>query len=198
MSLRDVNRTEKNMKTDITLPITEEMLEDARRLENRALRGHLGTHFDVMDKVFPLEYTKRRGVIFDVSGVGEREIDVSDIDTEKIAEGDFVLFYTGYIESEKYGSARYFSLHPQLSRELIALLLDKKVSIIGVDCAGIRRTPEHIPTDAMCAERGVFIIENLCNLRSLLNCKSEITVHTYPLNIEGVTGLVCRVIAEIE
>ena len=39
------------MKLDITLCITPDMLRTAQGNENRALAGHLGTHFDVMDKV---------------------------------------------------------------------------------------------------------------------------------------------------
>ena len=53
------------MKLDLTLCITPEML----RGNSTAPAGHMGTHFDVMDKVFPLDYTCRRGVVFDVSGV---------------------------------------------------------------------------------------------------------------------------------
>lgn len=47
--------------------------------------GHLGTHFDVMDKEFPLEYIKRKGIIFDVSSVQGRDIDITDINWDKIS-----------------------------------------------------------------------------------------------------------------
>ena len=56
------------MLIDITLRITPKMATDAQGNEKRALAGHLGTHFDVMNKEFPLEFTKRAGVVFDVSG----------------------------------------------------------------------------------------------------------------------------------
>ena len=45
------------MKIDITLRITPKMATDAQGNEKKALVGHLGTHFDVMNKEFPLEYT---------------------------------------------------------------------------------------------------------------------------------------------
>ena len=54
------------MKIDITLKITPRMVTDAQGNEKKALVGHLGTHFDVMDKEFPLEYTERKAIIFDV------------------------------------------------------------------------------------------------------------------------------------
>lgn len=76
-------------------------------------------------------------------------------------------------------------------------LLNKQVSMIGVDFAGVRRSKEHTPTDQYCADRGTFIIENLCNMKSVLNAGQQFTAHTYPMNYADVTGLPCRVVAEI-
>jgi hypothetical protein len=45
------------------------MVKDAQGNEKAALTGHLGTHFDVMNREFPLEYTRRNGIVFDVSDV---------------------------------------------------------------------------------------------------------------------------------
>ena len=78
------------MIIDITLKITPEMVKDAKKNEGTALAGHLGTHFDVMDRDFPLEYTEREGVVFDVSSVDGRDIDVSDVHMEKVKKGTFV------------------------------------------------------------------------------------------------------------
>ena len=72
------------MKIDITLKITPKMVTDAQGNEKKALIGHLGTHFDVMNKEFPLEYTERNGIVFDVSKVKNREIDIADIDMDKV------------------------------------------------------------------------------------------------------------------
>ena len=55
------------------------------------------------------------------------------------------MVYTGFIEEEGYGSRKYFTEHPQLSNALLEALLEKKVSIIGVDFAGVRRGKEHTP-----------------------------------------------------
>ncbi len=185
------------MLIDITLKITPKMLADAKESEKKELVGHLGTHFDVMNKEFPLEYTKRNGIIFDVSKICDREIEVTDIDIEKVKEDMFVAFYAGYSEKEEYGSKKYFSEHPQLSNELIEALVEKKISIIGLDFGGVRRGAEHTPKDQYCADRGIFIIENLCNLKSILEKSSTCIVHTYPMNCVGITGLPCRVIAEV-
>lgn len=53
------------MKIDVTLEITPKMVQDAQGHDKKSLSGHLGTHFDVMNKEFPLEYTQRRGIVFD-------------------------------------------------------------------------------------------------------------------------------------
>ena len=185
------------MKLDITLPVTPEMLGTAWDNTAKSLVGHLGTHFDVMDKEFPLEYTTCPGVVFDVSGIKDRQIDVTDIRLDSVEKGMFVAFYTGFVHTTPYGTPRYFKTHPQLSQSLIDVLLDKEIAIIGVDCAGIRRTPEHVPADQRCADRGVFVIENLWDLPQVLEKGGRFTAHTYPLRISGTTGIPCRVIAEI-
>ena len=125
------------MLTDITLKLTLDMITDSNNNTAKSLVGHLGTHFDVMDKEFPLDYTKRRGIVFDVSGVLARDIEIADIDLDRVERDSFVAFYTGYCDREIYGTREYFSNHPQLSHELIDALLSKEVSIIGVDFAGI-------------------------------------------------------------
>ena len=57
------------------------------------------------------------------------------IEIDRVLPDMFVAFYSGFIEEEGYGSQRYFREHPQLSVELLDALLEKRVSIIGVDFA---------------------------------------------------------------
>ncbi|MBQ7477830.1 MAG: cyclase family protein [Selenomonadaceae bacterium] len=181
------------MLVDITLKITPKMTKDAQGNLKKALVGHLGTHFDVMNKEFPLEYTRRQGIVFDVTAVAERDIGIEDIAMDSVEKGMFVAFYTGYIEKVAYGSKEYFASHPALSPKLIDALLEKEVSIIGIDCAGVRNGQEHTPMDQHCADHSVFIVENLCNLKEVVgNC----VINTYPMNYAEMTGLPCRVVAE--
>ena len=185
------------MTVDITLPVTPEMLGTAWENTAKSLVGHLGTHFDVMDKEFPLSYTRRKGVVFDVSSVRGRDIELSDIDLDLVEEAMFVAFHTDFLAEAKYGTPTYFKEHPQLSHTLIHALLEKKISIIGVDCAGIRRGKEHVPADQRCADQGVFVIENLYDLKSVLAVNGQFIAHTYPMRVSGVTGLPCRVVAQL-
>ena len=185
------------MLIDITLKITPKMAKDAQGNPDPHLVGHIGTHFDVMEQEFPLEYTEREGIVFDVSDVTDREIGLSDIDIDRVGKDMFVAFYTGFVERVGYGSEGYFKMHPQLTHELIDALVDKGVSIIALDFAGIRRSKEHIPKDRYCAERGTFVVENLCNLKAVLDAGGRFTACTYPMNYVGISGLPCRVIAKI-
>ena len=185
------------MLIDITLKITPQMVVDAQGNEKKALVGHLGTHFDVMNKIFPLEYTERKGIVFDVSHVSNRDIEVSDIKIDLVEKDMFVAFYTGFVEKVGYGNQVYFKEHPQLSNELIDALLEKNISIIGIDFAGVRKGKEHTPTDQRCADRGVFIVENLCNLKSVLKQGGQFVACTYPMNYAEMSGLPCRVVARV-
>lgn len=186
------------MLIDLTLRVTPALAADARGREKKALTGHLGTHFDVMDREFPLDYVRRQGVFFDVSALRGREIEPEDVDLSLLEPGTFAAFYTGFLDEAGYGTAAYFKQHPQLSQALISALLERCVSLIGVDCAGIRRGPEHTPADQRCADRGTFVVENLCRLDRVLegDPTARCVVHTYPMNFSGMTGLPCRVVAE--
>lgn len=187
------------MLIDLTVLITPNMILDAQGNEKKALTGHLGTHFDVMNKIFPLEYVERKAVVFDVSTVTDRDIAGSDIDISKVKSGMFIAFSTGFIEKEEYGSKRYFQEHPQLSNDLIDQLLALDISIIAIDCAGIRRGADHTLKDQHCADSNVFVVENVCNLQALLKHKKsmEFIANTYPVNYAGMSGLPCRVVAKL-
>lgn len=185
------------MLYDITLEITPDMIHTAGNNESKALSGHIGTHFDVMDRTFPLEYTRLNGVVFDCRSIRKRVIEMSDVDMEKVKKGMAVLFCTDFIERVPYGERAYFREHPELSFALIDALLDKGVAIIGIDFCGIRRGKEHTPQDQRAADRGCFVVENLCNLSSLVG-KKKVMVNTYPLKVRGITGIPARVIAEAD
>lgn len=187
------------MFIDLTLKISQSRLEELAGAEKALPYGHLGTHFDVMDKEFPLAYLRREGIVFDVAAVAGRDIEAGDIDLSAIGPEMFVGLHSGFGGRCEYGSAAYFSQHPQLSVHLIEQLVDRGVSIIGIDFAGVRRGSGHTPMDQYCADRGLFIVENLHNLDQLLHGRQSVTcvVNTYPLHFEGMTGLPCRVVAEV-
>jgi kynurenine formamidase len=184
---------------DLSVKVPRAMWREIFQNEKMTSLGHLGTHFDVADQEFRLANLRRRGRVFDVRGAAGRDVEARDLDAARIEKDDFILLYTGFLQQEGYGTPRYFRSHPQLSRELIELLLGKRVSLIGIDAAGIRRGAEHTPIDRSCAQRGVFIVENLTNLDLLLQKAGDAAfeVFTFPIHFEGLSGLPCRVVAEL-
>ena len=193
------------MKIDLTVIINEAVRKLlAKDLASAQIPpyvqfGHLGTHFDVMNKNFLLDNTERRGLLFDVSHIQGRNIETNDIDIDKITEYDFVMFYTGCLKKNKFGTPAYIKSDIELSNTLITNLVNKKVSMIGIDFPGIRKPAEHVKADQYCADYGIFVVENLANLDILLAAVHDkpFLVHTYPVNYEGLTGLPCRVVAEV-
>ena len=185
------------MLIDITMRITPQMIKDSPGKDNKVLSGHVGTHFDAMNREFPLTYTQRRGIAFDVSTIRDRDIGIADIPIEAVQPEMFVAFYSGFAEEIGYEGKNYFTQHPQLSHELIDALVERGVSIIALDFAGIRRGAQHVPKDQYCADRGTFVVENLCNLKELVDRGGQFKAHTYPMPLTQTTGLPCRVIAEL-
>ncbi|MDR2788086.1 MAG: cyclase family protein [Candidatus Accumulibacter sp.] len=193
------------MKIDLSVPVTREILDklaalSKTRSDGLDLFGHMGTHLDLMGKRFDIDRNEMPGVVFDVGTIKDREIQPEDVDLQKVREGDFVMFHTGALDALGYGSADYFRLEaPQLSYALIDGLIDRKVAFIGVDMGGARKAAEHRRVDEYCAEREVFIVENLANLKPLSRLAEEGRFETrvYPLNLVGATGLPCRVVAEV-
>lgn len=187
------------MYYDLTLCISPEMRKDANGNDRFSLIGHLGTHFDVMDKEFPLEYLHRRAIVFDVSSIRNRDIGAEDIDMSLIQEDMFVGFFTGCAAEFGYGQKEYFHSPVALSEALIEQLIACRISIIGIDCPGIRMGKEHTPMDQHCADHGVFIVENMSGMEKLLQGDrfKHCEINTYPVSYSGMTGLPCRVVAEI-
>lgn len=153
---------------DLTIEIQQKKWEKILANEKMTALGHLGTHFNGMNITFDLENScKRTGIVLDVFNVSGQ--DIGDISSTDIKTGNFVLFYTGFLDNRtEYGSKRHFMEHPQLSLSLIRYLLNKQISIIGIDAPVIRRGEEHTPTDKLCADNKVFVVENNANLKSLI------------------------------
>ena len=186
------------MLIDLTLKVNADQNKEITFHQSIAAFGHLGTHFDAMGKEFSLDNFRRQGKLVNVSAMGDREIGIDDFEDTTIVEKDFVLLYTGFIERISYGSQEYFKTHPQLSMQSIEYLIQKKISMIGIDAAGLRRGSEHPKMDQHCADHDVFVVENLVNLGELWRKSAGriITLYTLPVNIAGLTGLPCRVVAD--
>jgi len=192
------------MKFDLSFKLEKKVLDEVLASIGQVnadleKSGHVGTHYDAMNKEFSIENIITKGRVFDISHIKTGEVTVEDLDLSDVEKNDFVLFYSGILKKHSYGTKEYFSTYIELSDELINYLVDKGVSFIGIDMAGAKKPADHPRIDQYCADRGVFIIENLDNLDLLLKEASDksFTVYTFPVNLSGFSGLPCRVIAEI-
>lgn len=190
------------MHIDLSLPLTKKTFDDlaasSRPYSALELFGHVGTHLDLMGKPWPQEYFARSGRIFDVRHIRGRDIDAGDLTVDAIRSGEFVFLRTGVLEEHAYASKDYIHAPVRLSWNLLETLLQKKVAMIGVDCAGVRQPEEHKKADLLCAEAGAFVVENVYNLDALCETAgaAAFMVRTFPLRLEDATGLPCRIVAE--
>lgn len=192
------------MKFDLSFKLDKNKLEEilsslGQVNTNLEKAGHIGTHFDVMDKEFSIENIITKGRIFDISHIKTDEVKIEDLDLSNIEKNDFILFHSGILNKYNYGTKEYFTKYIELSDELIDYLINKEIAFIGVDMAGAKKPADHPRIDQYCADKGIFIIENLVNLNLLLKNvgNKSFTMYTFPVNIGGFSGLPCRVIAEI-
>jgi kynurenine formamidase len=202
------------MFIDLTLDIQSNRVKAALQIQQSAaeaelpttvarpeyqMEGHVGTHFDVMDKEFPISSFKTSGRLVDISGIRAREVDVSDLVPSKIEAGDTVIFYTGYMNEFGYESPMYWKRSAELSDAAVSYLISRQIRLIAVDAAGAQKPTKHQKVDKLCADNGIFIVENLDNLKALIAHRNvPFTVYTAPLKRSGLTGLPCRVIVEID
>lgn len=182
------------MLIDLSLEIDQSNIPDDSPF--RAM-GHVGTHFDVMDKAFPLDSFRTRGQVVDISHIRDREVEISDL-PEDIAEGGIIILHTGYMDEIGYDGKGYNQRSAELSDAAMAHITDRKVKLIGVDAAGIQKPKKHVAADQFCADRNIFVIENLRNVRDLLGHPAGgLTIYTSPMSYIGLSGLPCRVLAEL-
>ena len=141
--------------------LSPKAIENVSKYEPRVAQGHLGTHIDLKGKSFSDR---------DLKGIVIRCADgsvIEDAGLENVEEGFFVMFNTGHSRANEYGSRNYFENYATLSDELIERLIEKKVALIGIDGPGIKSGKEHPLTDQYLADKGIFVVENLCYLSLL-------------------------------
>lgn len=157
---------------------------------------HVGTHIDApahmvasgktLDQI-PAERFVGRGVYIKVEN---NTFDLDAIKKVDIQQGDIVVFHTGL--SDVYHDAKYFEDYPSVPEELAHYLVEKKISMVGLDTC----SPDHDVFNAHKILLGgdVLIIENLTNLEQLAG--QEFEVYALPVKLE-VDGAPARVIAKI-
>lgn len=159
---------------------------------------HVGTHIDAPAHMVAGTKSLNEMDIDRFIGRGryikikDQKFDIDDFIEADIQEGDIVIIDTGM--SELYGdSDDYFEKYPQIPDEIAQLLIEKKISIIGVDMC----SPDHYPEfkiHKMLLKEEIMIIENLTNLSSLAGLDFRVIAVPPKFELEAAP---VRVLAEI-
>ena len=155
---------------------------------------HTGTHIDAPKHIFEngetIEKTDlhkliSKCIVLDLTDVSEGITD-DDLRTKDIQNGDAVLLKTSN------------SKHDPIPVDFVYLtetgakyLVDRNVTVVGIDSLGIERNQKGHPTHKTLMNAGVIIIEGL----SLGDIKEgEYLMMALPLKIEGADGAPARII----
>ena len=155
---------------------------------------NMGTHIDVMglDILIKNERLVSPGIKFDVSNIIDRPIKLSDLDLSRVKEGVYVFFQTSwdkyFKDEEKYNN------HPEVSKEVIEYLVDKKVNMIGIDTLGLGVGRNHGLIDVYLGKNKTYAIENLTNLENIP--EENFKVYCLPMKVEGLDALPVRILVE--
>lgn len=168
---------------------------------------HMGTHVDAPSHFvrggadiddLPLDRFAVRGVVWSVDRPALEAVAVRDLEglTPRPEKGDALFLCTGW--GPKWGTPDY-NRHPYLSAEVADWLLERGVSMLGMDVVTpdapivVRQPGFDFPVHNRLLRHGTLIIENLTNLSTLVGERVEIVAA--PLKIRHADGAPARVVA---
>ena len=197
----------------LSLPDPEvETLADVERdganVQRVSFPTHAGTHVDAPRHVvtggatvdeYPLSRLTGEGVVLGVDVDESRPVDRADLrGVEAIRDGDAVLLSFGW--ADHAGTERYHR-YPWLSTALADWLLDRDVSLVGMDTLSpdeprASRDPDAdpYPVHRRLLGAGVPIVENLADPAALVGQRVEVVCA--PLHLRGGDGAPCRVFVQ--
>lgn len=135
------------------------------------LNNHLGTHIDAPGHMIEggkmlFEYGIDRficdGIGIDARGRNTLTADL--LDGIEVPSGTAVLFYTG--SGDHYAKQTYATDYPAIDESLAARLIEKDVSMVGVDMISFDHDPP-FPIHKMLLKKDILLIENLINLDAI-------------------------------
>ena len=171
--------------------------------------SHSGTHIDAPTHIFKNAKTidqfpidKFMGTAIVIPCQDQTEISLSFLQAyeEKIAQVDFILFFTGW--QYKWKTEGYFENCPTPSIEAAKWLTKFKLKGVGFDAFSVDKigaaekiTYENLPNHFILLEKEILLIENLTNLDKLPN--EPFLFQCFPLYLENVDGSPIRAVASI-
>jgi kynurenine formamidase len=168
---------------------------------------HTGTHIDApchmlknarsIDQ-FPIDKFTGSAIVIPCSHKAEIDLVYLQTFEDKIAQVEFVLFYTGW--QNRWNTKEYFDDCPILTREAAEWLAKFRLKGIGIDAFSLDKvssaenvTSENFPNHHILLEQEIILIENLAHLDKLPD--SGFQFQCFPLNIENADGSPVRAIA---
>lgn len=115
----------------------------------------------------------------------------------KIKENTFVIFYSGW--SKRWGDKNKYRnnlLFPSVHVDTAQLLLDRKISGIGIDTLSADSGGKEFPVHQIILGAGKYLVENIHNADLLPEIGARIFV--MPVKIKDATESPLRLIAEID
>ncbi len=186
------------------------MEKDCCRTSKISLYNHSGTHMDAPSHFLEsgdtidtlgLELCIGKAFVVDVSNLdaGKRiqAKDLGDV-AGKLREGDRLLFYTGW--ERFYPEEIYYHNFPALSLELAHWLVEKKISLIGIDTSSVAAVDdwdEVTTIHKVLLSNGIILIEGLSNLDKL-PFGHQVDLICLPMKLVNIDGAPARVVAILE
>lgn len=174
------------------------------------LTVHAGTHLDAPlhalrngedAGAISLERLIRPSVAWHIECDSAREITRRELASAAPAAqpGDHVLISTGW--EDLYERTARYRLHPHLSTEAAEWLVERAVTLVGMDtptpelAVPLRPAGFDYPIHRALLQGGVLILENLANLHRVVGRRFRLLV--CPLPIAGSDGAPARVVADL-
>jgi kynurenine formamidase len=165
---------------------------------------HLGTHIDAPSHFilhgqtiseYPPERFLLPGIVVPLLGRNDDESIGPDAFADYLAAlpiGGALLIYVGW---DQYWKTERYLRHPYLVREAAQLLVEKGVSIVGIDALNVDSTAQETDhAHAALLGNDVLIVENLTRLHQLL--PGVVYQFSFlPLALSGLDGSPIRAIA---
>jgi kynurenine formamidase len=175
----------------VSLIQTKELSKDTYNAYYFMSGLHVGTHIDCPIHLlqddhtiaeYPIECFVGNGYLIDVRG--KKKIEYKAEYDNSIQKEDIVLINTGM--DNIYGKESYYNNHPYVSEELVNFLVSRKIKMLGIDMPSPNFLP--FPIHKLLLGNGVFMLENLTNLKELLGIP-YFEVFAQPIRICAEAGL---------
>lgn len=141
----------------------------------------------------PLEKCILPGIVIDcTSAKGAISVDLLQ-PCKSLLQGKAVLLYTGF---DKYWNTEtYQQNYPYVGKELAQFLIESQAHLVGIDTLTIDTMQDaERPAHTLLLGNDILIVENLCNLASLLQ-HACFTFHAVPIKYQGAAAFPVRAYA---